>query len=67
VNEEEETMIVAEASTLPVWEATGEARVDAALELLIIAEELPLEEQPPVFEEMHQRLRSALTAESDSQ
>lgn len=60
-------MIVAEASTLPVWEPTGEARVDAALELLVIAEELPLEEQQPVFEEMHQRLRSALTAETDTQ
>lgn len=49
---------------LPLWEPTGEPAVDAALELLIIAEEVPLEEQPPVYEDVHARLRQALTGEA---
>jgi hypothetical protein len=61
----EETMIVAEAATLPMWEPTGEPRVDAALELLIVAEEVPSHEQAQVYSDIHDRLRHALTAESE--
>jgi len=61
----DDTMIVAEAATLPVWEPTGEARVDAALELLVIAEEVPTHEQAEVYSQIHDRLRQALTADSE--
>jgi hypothetical protein len=61
----DDTMIVAEAATLPVWEPTGEPRVDSALELLVIAEEVPTHEQAEVYSEIHDRLRQALTADSD--
>lgn len=59
------TMSVAEAATLPVWEPTGEPRVDSALELLVMAEEVPTHEQAEVFADIHDRLRQALTAESE--
>ena len=49
---------------LPVWQPTGEPAVDAALELLVIAEEVPLEDQQAVFEDVHARLRQALTGEA---
>jgi hypothetical protein len=51
---------------LPVWEPTGEPAVDAALELLVIAEEVPLEEQQKVYEDVHTQLRQALTGEAAS-
>lgn len=61
----EEAVIVVEETTLPVWEPTGDPRVDAALELLVMAEEVPPHEQAEVFADMHDRLRQALTAESE--
>ena len=61
----EEAVIAVEETTLPVWEPTGEPRVDAALELLVMAEEVPAHEQAEVFADMHDRLRQALTAESE--
>jgi hypothetical protein len=61
----EEAVIVVEETTLPVWEPTGDPRVDAALELLVMAEEVPAHEQAEVFADMHDRLRQALTAESE--
>ena len=47
-----------------MWEPTGEPSVDAALELLVIAEEVPVEEQQPIFEDVHAQLRQALTGEA---
>ena len=61
----EEATIAVEETTLPVWEPTGEPRVDAALELLVMAEEVPAHEQADVYADMHDRLRQALTAESE--
>lgn len=61
----EESVVVVEENTLPVWEPTGEPRVDAALELLVMAEEVPSHEQAEVFADIHDRLRQALTAESE--
>jgi len=51
---------------LPVWEPTGEPAVDAALELLVIAEEVPLEDQQAVYADVHAKLRQALTGEAAS-
>jgi hypothetical protein len=52
--------------SLPVWEPTGEPAVDAALELLVIAEEVPAPDQQQIFEDVHQRLRQALTGEASA-
>lgn len=45
---------------LPVWEAVGEPRVDAALDLLVQLDEDRLEEHVVVFEDVHGRLRQCL-------
>lgn len=45
---------------LPVWEPTGEPRVDAALDLLVQLDEGRLDEHAAVFEEVHRRLRQCL-------
>ena len=65
VEDIDDTMIVAEVATLPMWEPTGEPRVDAALELLVMAEEVPAHEQAEVYSDIHDRLRHALTADSE--
>jgi hypothetical protein len=56
--------VTSEQQPLPVWEPTGEPSVDAALELLVIAEEVPVEEQQPIFEDVHAQLRQALSGEA---
>lgn len=53
-----------EQQPLPVWEPTGEPAVDAALELLVIAEEVPVEDHQAIFEDVHARLRQALAGEA---
>ncbi len=56
--------MTSEQPSLPVWESTGDPSVDAALELLVIAEEVPVEEHQPIFEDVHARLRQALSGEA---
>ncbi len=61
---EEEVLVldeVREALTLPVWEPTGEPRVDAALDLLTILDVDDVSGHAEVFSEVHDQLRAALT------
>ena len=46
---------------LPVWEPTGEAPVDAALDQLTALDPDDVHSHPPVFDRVHQELRGALT------
>ncbi|MHB1067951.1 MAG: hypothetical protein ACYC2Z_11090 [Candidatus Nanopelagicales bacterium] len=46
---------------LPVWEPTGEPRVDAALDLLVSLDPDDVSGHAPVFDEVHQALRATLT------
>jgi hypothetical protein len=46
---------------LAVWEPTGEHRVDAALDLLDQLDPDDIHQHAAVFDEVHQRLRAALT------
>lgn len=46
---------------LPVWEPTGEPRVDAALELLVALDPDDVHSHAPVFDRLHQELRGTLT------
>ncbi len=46
-------------------EATGHPAVDAVLASLERLEELPVGEHPPIFEEAHEALRSALAQARD--
>lgn len=48
------------ALELPVWEPTGEGRVDAALDRLHDVVSLPTSEHVEVFEDVHRRLGEAL-------
>jgi len=45
---------------LPVWEPTGEHRVDAALDLLTTLDPDDVATHAPVFDEVHQQLRNTL-------
>ncbi len=56
---------VEEELVLPVWEPTGEHRVDAALDLLTTLDPDDVSTHAPVFDEVHQQLRSTL-ADLDS-
>lgn len=47
--------------TLPVWEPTGEPRVDAALDLLTLLDVDDVSAHAEVFSDVHDQLRSALT------
>lgn len=60
----EELVLVEEVEAelvLPVWEATGEPRVDAALDLLTTLDPDDLGGHAAVFDAVHQQLREALT------
>lgn len=46
--------------TLPVWQPTGEPRVDAAMELLVTLDPDDVSGHAEVLDEVHQRLRAAL-------
>ncbi|MDQ5973942.1 MAG: hypothetical protein QG661_1151 [Actinomycetota bacterium] len=46
---------------LPVWEPTGEPRVDAALDALSGLDPDDVHSHAAVFDDVHQQLRSALT------
>lgn len=52
--------VVARPLELPVWEPTGEGRVDAALDRIHELDELPTSEHVAVFEDIHRRLQEAL-------
>ncbi|MDO8309815.1 MAG: hypothetical protein Q7V58_15855 [Actinomycetota bacterium] len=52
---------VEEELVLPVWEPTGEPRVDAALDLLVSLDPGDVSGHAPVFDEVHQALRATLT------
>lgn len=45
---------------LPVWEPTGDAQVDAALDLLGILDPDDVHQHAAVFDEIHQGLRGRL-------
>lgn len=47
--------------TLPVWEPTGEPRVDAALDLLTMLDVDDVSGHAEVFAQVHDGLRAALT------
>lgn len=46
---------------LPVWEPTGEPKVDAALDLLTSLDPDDIHSHAEVFDQVHQQLRGALT------
>ncbi|MUH45203.1 MAG: hypothetical protein F2793_01690 [Actinobacteria bacterium] len=46
---------------LPVWEPTGDAAVDAALDSLTGLDELDASDHIPVFEAVHQQLHQRLS------
>lgn len=46
--------------TLPVWQPTGEPRVDAAMDLLVTLDPDDVSGHAEVLDEVHQRLRAAL-------
>lgn len=46
---------------LPVWEPTGEPRVDAALDLLTALDPDDVHAHAVIFDYVHQELRGALT------
>lgn len=49
------------ALELPMWEPTGEGRVDAALDRLHDLPELPTSEHVEVYEDVYRRLSEALS------
>ena len=57
----EEDVLLLEQAELPVWEATGEPRVDTALELLGSLDPDDVHGHAEVFDEIHRRLRATLT------
>jgi hypothetical protein len=52
---------VDESLVLPVWEPTGEPRVDAALDRLVELDPDDVAQHATVFDEVHQALRATLT------
>lgn len=42
------------------WTATGDVRVDAAVELLAMLPEVPIAEHQQLFEDVHRRLQQTL-------
>lgn len=59
----EPVLLLAEAPALelPVWEATGDAEVDAALEGLRLLDDAELTEHVRVFTEVHEALHARLS------
>jgi hypothetical protein len=53
--------VVDEELVLPVWEPTGEARVDGALALLETLDPDDVHQHAQVYHDIHGRLREALT------
>ncbi len=51
---------VDERLTLPVWEPTGEPRVDAALDLLAMLDVDDISGHAEIFSEVHDQLRATL-------
>ena len=51
---------VEEELVLPVWEPTGEPRVDSALDLLASLDPDDIHSHAAVFDEVHQQLRGTL-------
>lgn len=49
------------AMVLPVWEPTGDAEVDAALDELTALDDLPSAEHARVFDAIHRRLHGRLS------
>lgn len=57
----EDDVLLLEQAELPVWEATGEPRVDAALDLLGTIDPDDVHSHAEVFSEVHRQLRATLT------
>jgi hypothetical protein len=63
-DEDEDVLVLQEVDAglvLPVWEPTGEPRVDAALDVLATLDTDDVHQHPAVFEQIHQQLRATLT------
>jgi hypothetical protein len=62
-SEEEEVMLLddAPAMELPVWEPTGDADVDAALEQLRLLDDAVLSDHVAVFTDVHAALHQRLS------
>jgi hypothetical protein len=59
----DDVMLLAEVDTaleLPMWQATGEARVDAALDLLGTLDGDDVHQHAGVFTQIHEQLRGTL-------
>lgn len=52
---------VGDELALPVWEPTGEPKVDSALDLLTSLDPDDVHGHADVFDQVHQQLRAALT------
>lgn len=61
---EEDILLLEEAQdplVLQVWEPTGEARVDAALDRLAELDPDDVHQHAAIFDDIHQQLRATLT------
>ena len=64
IEDEDDVLVLEEVDTelvLPVWEPTGEPRVDAALDGLTTLDPEDVHQHAAVFDDIHQQLRSTLT------
>lgn len=60
--DDDDVLVLEESElVLPVWEPTGEPRVDAALDLLSGLVPEDVHQHAAVFDEIHQQLRGTLT------
>jgi len=61
---DEDLMVLDEVDdelVLPMWEPTGEERVDEALELLSTLDVEDVHQHAPVYAEIHEKLRATLS------
>ncbi len=61
---DDDVLLLEEVDTaleLPVWEPTGEPRVDAALDALSTLDPEDVHDHAPVYDDIYQQLRAALT------